>query len=404
MVGAGPAGSSLALRLARAGVRVTVLDAATFPRSKPCGDCLSPGAGPLLEELGVRRRLESIGAGRLGGWRMRTPGGTWFRGRFGGAEGDPPPTGFAVPRRELDALLLAAAREAGARVREGMRVSGLLRRGGRVCGVRARDGRGRRLTREARLVIGADGLRSVVARRLAGVERGPRPRLALVGRFRDVAPSARGDGGGPAAGEMRLGRDGCLGLAPLGRDRWNASLVVPAGEARAVSRDRHRFFREHLAAYGVSGRFETAELTGPLEITGPFQVTPRRSTAPGALLVGDAAGYFDPLTGQGIYRALATARAATGAALSVLGADGEPARAAARLRYARDLREIVSPGRRMQRLIDGLARRPALIEAAGRALRWRPGLADLLVDVTGDRLAPAALADPRRLARALRAA
>jgi flavin-dependent dehydrogenase len=437
----------VALRLARAGVGVTLLDAASFPRSKPCGDCLSPGATPLLRELGVAHRLDAAGAGRVGGWRMRTPGGTWFGGRFDGAafeageggggddrdRGDgrdgegpspgahepgppaappaatPPATGYALPREELDALLLEAAAEAGARIRERVRVTGLLRRDGRVCGVRARDRRGREEDLPARVVVGADGLRSLVARRLGGVERGPRPRLALVGRFRGVAPppaDVRSPTPGATAppGEMRLGGDGCLGMAPLGLDRWNVTLVVPADRASAVSRDRDRFFRERLGAYGVRDRFRDAEAVGPLEITGPFRVRPRRTAAPGALLVGDAAGYFDPLTGQGIYRALATARAAAGAVREILEAAGEAEREAARVRYRRELRRIVLPSHRVQKLIDEVTRRGPLIEAAGHLLRRQPGLAHLLVDVTGDRVPPVSLLDPRRLVRALRAA
>lgn len=438
VVGAGPAGASVALRLAREGVPVTMLDARAFPRSKPCGDCLSPGATPLLRELGVLGALEAAGAGELRGWRVRTPSGRRFAGRFGRAPGgtpeapvpgpwagDVPPgpapsSGLALPRRDLDAALAEAALEEGATLRERVRVFGLAREGDRVTGVRARDRRGRELGLDAEVVVGADGLRSAVARRLAGVCRGPRPRLALVGRFAgvwppgdptdsgapgDPVPGTPGDGGGagrpPPAGEMRLGEDGCLGLAPVGKGRWNATLVVPADRAGAISGGRAAFFRRALRAYGVAHRFREARAVEELEVTGPFRVSPRRRVAPGVLLAGDAAGYFDPLTGQGVFRALATGRAAARAVREILDARGASARAAARRRYAGELRRLLAPARRVQATVDFVCRHRPLIEGAGALLRRRPALASLLVDVAGDRLPPTALLDPRRVAPAL---
>lgn len=415
VVGAGPAGASVARRLAGVGVDVLLLDAAAFPRSKPCGDCLSPGATPLLRELGVLERLERRAPGRLDGWRIRTPGGVWFGGCFGAADdGGSPRRGLALPRRELDDVLAAAAVDAGARLRERIRVYGLLREDGRVVGVRARDEAGASIDLRARVVVGADGLRSTVARRMAGVRRGPRDRLAVVGRFRGVAPprpedGAAGSGGrpnrrqhddaSPRFGEMRLSRDGMLGLAPIGENRWNATLVVPRERASRLAPDPERYVRRRLEAHGVGGRFRHARRIGDLEVTGPFEVTPRRSTLPGVLLAGDAAGYFDPLTGQGIHRALVTGRAAAVAVRSILEADGPAGAEAARRRYGNRLRKLLDPGRRVQRLVDEVVTRPWLIEAVARALAARPGLASLLLDVTGDRLPPAALVAPRRLAR-----
>lgn len=418
VVGAGPAGASTARRLALAGVDVLLLDASSFPRSKPCGDCVSPGATPLFRELGVLDRIESRDPALLDGWRFRTSGGTWFGGRFGhgrgrAGPGRAPRRGLALPRRELDAVLVEAAREAGASLREQVRVFGLVREQGRIVGVRARDRRGDRIVLRGRIVVGADGLRSTVARRLGGVRRGPRDRLALVGRFRGLRPPGPGTraGGvgaaerpgaspGTTVGRMRLSRDGVLGIAPTGRDRWNVTLIVPRSRARAIAGDRDGFFRSNLASYGVADSFEGAELLGELEITGPFEVLPRRRTAPGALLVGDAAGYFDPLTGQGIHRALVTGRAAAAAVVVMLAADGPAAAGAARRRYEHLLHELLRPGRRIQRLVDGVVSRPWLMEPVGRLLARRPGLASLLVDVAGDRLPASALVDPRRLARA----
>ena len=394
VVGAGPAGSSLALRLARAGVDVVLLDARSFPRSKPCGDCLSPGATPLLRELDVLSAVEELGPGRLGGWRVRSPGGTWFAGRFDPGRGRGPAAGLSLTRRELDAALLDGARREGARVRDRTRAVGLLRERGRADGLRVRDGRGRERELRARFVVGADGLRSTVARELGGVRRGPRRRIALVRRVR--APR-----GPDRTGELRLGRDGVLGLAPVGGDRYNLTLVVPRSAAPAVSRSREEYFRRRVRGYVRRGWSEEIEPVSEIEITGPFEVKPERLVAPGALLVGDAAGYFDPLTGQGIYRALATSRLA---ARSVLRGLEEPAREAAALqRYRGEARRLLSPGRRVQRWVDSAVSRPRVIDALARVFAARPSLPSLLFEVTGDRLPARALVRPDRLARAVAA-
>ncbi len=394
VVGAGPAGSSLAIRLARAGVDVTLLDAQSFPRSKPCGDCLSPGATPLLRELGVLPELEGLGPGRLTGWRVRSPGGTWFTGRFDPGRGRGPAAGLSLPRRELDAALLNGARLHGARVLERTRAVHVLRERGRAAGLRVRDGRGRERDLRARFVVGADGLRSSVARELGGIRRGSRRRIALVRRVR--APR-----GPERTGELRLGRDGVLGLAPVGGDRYNVTLVVPRSAARAVSRCREGYFRRRIRGY-VSGRWsEETDPISEIEVTGPFEVKPERLVAPGALLVGDAAGYFDPLTGQGIYRALATARLA---ARSIRRGLEEPDREAAALhRYRGEARRLLAPARRVQRWVDAAVTRPAVIDGLARVFAASPGLPSLLFDVTGDRVPARALVRPDRLVRAIAA-
>lgn len=120
IVGAGPAGSSLACRLIPHGASVAVLDACAFPRSKPCGDSISPGATPLLKELGVWNALRSGAHGGtvLHGWRIRSHGGAWTDARFSRDPAETPPEGLAIDRKHLDHVLLDRARLAGAAIFE----------------------------------------------------------------------------------------------------------------------------------------------------------------------------------------------------------------------------------------------------------------------------------------------
>src|SRR5262245_29222597 len=237
VVGGGPAGSSLASALARTGIDVCVLDRARFPRPKPCAEYLSPEASRILSDMGALERVEQTGAAALAGVRVRAPNGAIIAGDFVAQHGfrgfrD---RGLSVRRELLDAILIESAREAGARVREGVRVTGLLTDSAkRVSGVAALDAN-KSIELRARVVVGADGLRSVVARRLglARTQRWPR-RLALVSHYAGVTEVGE-------HGEMHVERDGYVGIADVGNGLTTVALVVPARRSREIAVDRVAF-------------------------------------------------------------------------------------------------------------------------------------------------------------------
>ncbi len=414
VVGAGPAGSTAAWKLAGAGVEVLLVDGSEFPRSKPCGEAVSPGATPLLEEMGVLERLCSEGAASLRGFRLRTPEGRFVTAGFGPVRDGIPSEALALSRRRFDAVLLDAAMAAGAEFRAPLRVfdveapgaeNGTSRLGGDeadgrgpngLLRLRARDGSGREVALRARWVIGADGLRSVVARRTVGVRRGPRDRLAIVGRYAPVDDEPL-----PSSfGELRVSDHGVLGIAPIENGLWTVAVVVSRSRAAELSADPFAFYRTEVGAYGFPPPESEDALAEPLEVTGPFEVAPRAVTAAGVLLAGDAAGYFDPFTGQGIYRALVTGRYAAAAVEAAL---VEPRWSdEVRQRYEGELARLLVPGRRVQKLVDAVVSRPSLINPAGRLMARRPGLLSLLLDVTGDRLPPGRLMQPPALVEAWR--
>src|SRR5574341_1595494 len=137
IVGAGPAGSTLATLLARRFIGMLLLDKATFPREKTCGDYLSPGTVRLLDRLGLLEAVRAAGARALRGVMVTSPDGTTFRAAYPempGHGGDRPHA-LAIRRAVLDALLLGHARRWGLKCLEGFRVTDLLWDGGRVWGV-----------------------------------------------------------------------------------------------------------------------------------------------------------------------------------------------------------------------------------------------------------------------------
>ena len=377
VVGAGPAGSATALLLARTGARVLLLDRARFPREKPCSEYLSPESTRVLERLGkdVLAAVAAASPARLTGMKVVAPSGTGVVGRF-------ETFSFALPRTRFDTILRAAAEAAGAEVREGVKVEEVLYDSGAVAGVVARETMSGNLgTYRARVVVGADGLRSVVARRLGRVRTiGPR-RIAFTAHVADVA-------GVHDLGEMHVGRPGYVGLGPIGDGVTTVALVVPQAEAwRGAT-----FFDELNRFPGVAGRFDARRTVRPVMATGPFARWSRRAVTDGALLVGDAADFFDPFTGQGIYSALRGAELAAAAILDCL------TTGASLRQYARARRREFAGKWLLERLIGIAVGWPALIERVVGRMNRRPELADLLVRATGNcvparaALAPAVLA------------
>lgn len=379
VVGAGPAGASTAARLAAAGHDVLLLDRAHFPRRKPCAECVNPAGVEALRRLGAWDAVAAAAHAPLEGWRISA----LHRGGFDGSY--PPSTpGIAIAREVMDAILVRHAADAGAEARTGVRVLDLLRdAGGAVAGVRVAGEDGEREI-GARLVVGADGLRSVVLRRLGLLRR--RPRLRKLALTAHVA----GFAGPRGRGEVRVsGRGACLGIARVGDGLANVTVVVPAERADEVSGDAGGYFDAALERYGFGGLRRVDEVMA----TGPFDCPVRAAVADGALLVGDAAGYYDPFTGQGIFRALRGGELAAEAASAALRAGDVSARGLAA--YERARRRAFGPGERMQRVVEAFVSRPRLLSLIGRRFTARPPLADAVIRVTGDVSPAATLFTPR---------
>jgi flavin-dependent dehydrogenase len=308
--------------------------------------------------------------------------------------------GLAIRRTVLDALLLDRARAAGVRVQEHTSVRDVITDGAtRVAGVTVATPGGGAATLRAPLVIGADGLRSVVARRtgLGRYGRWPR-RMALVTHYRGVS-------GMETVGEMRVHADRYIGLAPVGGGLINVAVVVPVSRSRPMAGDAARFLDRELSHDpDVVRRLASAERVTPVTAVGAFNWRARVGWRPGVALVGDAADFYDPFTGEGIYTALRG-----GELLALYAVEAVTARSArqadvALAAYDRARGHEFRGKWRVERAIGAIVGVPPLMNRAIRALGQRPDLADLLVGVTGDFVPAGRVLEPAYILRLLRAA
>lgn len=406
IVGGGPAGSSAAYFMARAGLDVIVLDRARFPRDKPCSEYMSPQASRILEEMGALSAVESSGAAQLTGMRVHAPNGATIHGEFLADHGyrGYRDRGLAVRRTVLDAILLQRAREAGARVVEEVRVTDVVRDSSRrVVGVKTNSELSPsdkdRNSSFADIIIGADGLRSVVGRRLGLIRssRWPR-RIALVTHYRNVRGVHR-------FGEMHVDREGYLGIADVGNGLTNVAVVVPVSRAAEIAADRTEFFESWIAERpAIAELFTAAERVDPVRATGPFASAARKAWTRGAALVGDAADFFDPFTGEGIYAALRGGELLAKHVVQSIAdsRNASPSAGDAAMRAYDAARRAEFSGKwKVERLVGAAIAFPALINRAATVLSRRRDMADLLVGVVGDFVPPREVLSPRYLIRLL---
>ena len=385
IVGGGPAGSVTALRLAQRGIGVTVVERTRFPRRKVCGEYLNVGTTKLLERIGLWDRVAAVGV-PLEGIRLVTP---WC---------DPVALAFREPalaleRLTFDALLLEAAMRAGARVVYA-RAEDVLFRFGRASGVVVRDGAGERHQLWGRYVVGADGAGSLVARRLrlAKRARGPR-RFALGGHYRGCGTLHR-------YVEMYVGREGYLALNPLDEQRVNVMLIVRESWLQTCASTVDDGMEKAAAALSRGHRvLQQAARDGPRACAGPLSFRVRGCVGAGALLVGDAAGFLDPFTGQGVYLAVSGAIAAADTLAGALAAtENEPLLFA---RYDRERNAEFSLRARLGRLAGALTSVPFLTRRAAAKLERVPRCADGLVAALSGSSPPAAAFAPAQFVRLL---
>lgn len=354
--GGGPAGASLAILLARAGLSVELHDRARFPREKVCGEGLMPAGVAVLRRLGV-----AVEGRPFRGVRYHS-GDVSAAGEFPRVDGALA-MGLGVRRHRLDhALWQAASAQAAVQTIEASKVEGVILEAGRVAGLRTAHGE-----RRARLVIAADGVHSRIREQL-GLDGGVgSDRSGLRRHFRlaeGIAPSEWVD--------VYLCSGYEVYVTPVGRREIQVAVLGPKG----ASKDDYA--RAAVGHPDLARLLEGAEPSSDLAGMYPLAGSARRGFAPGCVLLGDAAGFLDPVTGGGMTQALMSAEL-----LAAQLDTGFPPTEADLERFDRDRRKMLSDYRRLTSFVLGVARRPALAMQMVRLLRAWPALFSHAIGVSG---------------------
>lgn len=428
IVGAGPAGSAAAILLARQGYHVGLIDKATFPRDKSCAECMSPAIEGILDRLGVLEQVEAAHPAHLLGFDIYSPGGRVCRGDYAGIaapDGTYHKHALALPRYLFDHVLVERARSEGVEVFEGTRLQEYQIEGagthqvavsatvqtaqpalvarpsaGSLSASDASTGERKApvspATLRARLLVAADGVHSLIARRLGAHRPSTRHRkIALVTHMRGIRDLG-------VYGELHVGHGLYAGLAPLEPpeigDLCNVSIVVDERESQRLAGRVEAYFDESLRTFpALAPRLEGARRTKGMLATSRLAVSARRVSADGVMLVGDATGFYDPFTGEGIYRALRGAELladVAGAALAT--GDCSAARLSA---YDRLHRQEFAGKRLVEHIVQGMVARPWLSNRVASRLARHKHLADTMIGVTGDFLPPSRVLSPLFMAR-----
>ncbi|HEY2846710.1 MAG TPA: NAD(P)/FAD-dependent oxidoreductase [Pyrinomonadaceae bacterium] len=311
IVGAGPAGSSAAIRLATAGKKVLLVEKEKFPREKLCGEFISPECLEHFAELGVLDRMNLAGGIEISETVFYSRGGrgvTVPSSMFGGVF----ETALGLSRAQMDFQLMQRAKEAGAEVLEGTGASALVIEGGRVAGLRLKR-HGAEETVKTSIVLDATGRSRALARKSDGTQTPRAKFVAFKTHIRNVdIPDYRC--------EIFSYRGGYGGTSRVENGLHNLCFVASTADVKRSGSDAARVFREVVCSNSrAADVFCKAEFVGewlavPIERFGRGTLSPVR----GLLTIGDAAAFIDPFTGSGMLLALESARVA---AESVLATD-----------------------------------------------------------------------------------
>jgi len=392
VVGAGPAGATATLYARRQGLRILLLDRATFPRDKTCGDALSGGSMAILRELGLLSQVAALPGASLRHVVLGSPDNTRARielpmYEFPPADGGVAATsgGFVIRRQILDAFLFDRAREAADEHREGFVVRDLLVEEGVVCGVRGRSKHpSGQLAEErefrGRVVLGCDGFNSVVARATGLYDLDPRHWLVALRRYYEGV-----DGLGDQI-ELHFvdeASPGYFWIFPLEDGRANVGIGMLHSAIKRQRVNLREALNQVIARPPFAERFTGSRpLEEPVGWNLPVGSKHRPCSGSGFLLLGDAAGLIDPFTGEGISNAMYSGRVAAEVAARAIAAGDVGARALRR--YDRDLWRELGAELRTSARMQRVARCRPLVNYMIRRAARDPRLSALITTMIGD--------------------
>lgn len=366
VVGAGPSGATAATILAQQGHDVLLLDRYEFPRDKICGDGIPNGVIGIMNRLGMAGKVQAAEArgefNPLAQVRLVSPKGHVVDAPL--KDSDDGTKSYVAPRMYLDAVIQAQAVESGVEFRRAQAQAPIIE-GGKVVGLRAKmgsNGSSKTVDLRSKLVIGADGVTSVVARGLRPKETqhiDSHRAVALRAYIEDIEEI-------PHTAEFYLYEEinpGYAWIFSLGNDRANIGLGMRLDQFRQTKRKLEDMLQDFLAMPEIKKRLKNG---GKLHDIATWQLNfgsqkGLQFAFDGAMLVGDAAGFINPITGGGIHNGMVSAELAAKTAHEALTA-GNTSLSQLKI-YQRRCQQELSPNlRRSYQYQELLMRFPRIID------------------------------------------
>ena len=375
IIGGGPAGTSAALFLEKKGYHIALLDQARFPRDKVCGEFISPAADDIFFELGILGSIEALNPTRLSGVVVSAYESSYLQVDYPFSSDGRAMTSLSVERSRLDNLMLSRVRNSKVDLMEGFKVTDLLFWDDNVCGVGGHDEAKTRFNIKAKVVIDAGGRNSISLRRLnlRQVSSGE-GKIALAAHWEGVKVDGR-------YCYMHISHPGYTGIAPVGCNRANVVLVV--GRNCLAGVDVENFFRRTVLENQLRRKILGAG--APVEkvrVVDSLAYSVKKPKCGGLLLVGDAAGFVDPFTGEGIYLSLRSSQLAVGVIEGAFDSSDFSKRQFQI--YDRIRREEFKKKNTLNKVLQRLIYTPSLCDRVVETLATQKELSSLLVGVIGD--------------------
>ena len=372
IIGGGPAGSTTGTFLARAGLRVLIVEKERFPRFH-IGESIMPVANAILQETGVWDKVERAGFVPKHGAEFHVANRSVLPRHVEFAKGLIPGLDYTyqVERAKFDQILLEHAAEAGCVVRQETKASAITalgKEGYEVCLQASQSGEPPRTERvSGAFLIDASGRDALFAKPIPTAQTNPdlAKRVAIYAHFRG-APRASGKAGGNIVIIRRA--DGWAWVIPLSGDRVSVGVVVTTEAMRASKLRAEALFRKIVAETPkLAAALAAATVEGPFHVAADYNYRAQRFAAPRMLLVGDAACFLDPMFSTGVFLALFSAKLA---AREILAAHrrGRAMGFLARTRYTRRLRANVA---NLERLVLAFYDNRSFAVFMERSAPWR---------------------------------
>jgi geranylgeranyl reductase family protein len=319
IVGAGPAGSAAALYAERLGLTSLLVDKESFPRDKICGDALSGKSVAVLRDLDLLTEVQQLPGAHIQSIVFSSPDKATFRIDLSKTSLKQIPKGFVIRRKNFDAFLFGKAKKAATRSIENFTVTDLLIEAGQVCGISGKTADRVQHTFRSKIILGADGYKSIVARKTGLYEHDPAHWVVALRCYyknvRDLTDQI----------ELHYVDEvipGYFWIFPLENGYANVGIGMLHKSIKEKHIDLNQALQNALTNPVFKERFAQAEaMEKPVGWNLPVGSKRRKSYGDGFMLLGDAAGLIDPFTGEGIGNALYSARYAVETAKQALDQD-----------------------------------------------------------------------------------